>query len=200
MALDPIGAFRRFMGKFAPEIDLDTPFPPVPKVSPDDEDYATALAQSSYSVASPENINFLKAALDGEEWPKGITLRKHGQQLTKDELRALGLRANTILSRECLDILTPSGREDPIHTTQAIVSALLNKRAAKQSLANGSHLFDDGSRIQVYANNTAAGPCPSCLALAEKPVPRSMAPMGPLLDCPHPDQCVLRYRSLLDFE
>lgn len=57
-------------------------------------------------------------------------------------------------------------------------------------------IFGPEVMVQVYANNMLAGPCDSCIALAKRPVPISLAPSGPLPDCPHPDQCALWWRSI----
>jgi len=58
----------------------------------------------------------------------------------------------------------------------------------------------DDAKVLVYANNMAAGPCPACLNLAKNPILLFKAPSGPLPSCPHPDQCVLHWRVVSEFE
>lgn len=176
-------------------------FPPDPKPFADscarpspnsDLDYEIALTQSGFGSASPDSVQFLKAALDGIEWPKGSDLRRYSTQLSRDEVVALGYRSNVVLSGDFLAILTEAGRADPVHAAQAIVSALLSRRAVRRSIerAKAAGL----SHCKVIPNNMAAGPCTACLELSKRVIPLDDAPLGPLPECPHPDQCVLRFR------
>lgn len=67
--------------------------------------------------------------------------------------------------------------------------------AHERRVARTREAMGDEAMIQVVANTMAAGPCEACQRLAAKPVPLSMAPSGPLPECPHPDQCVLHWRT-----
>ena len=164
------------------------------------EDYRHALTHLGLSEGSDADIAFLRGALSGVEWPKGITIRKHGTPLTKDELKSLGYRSNLILSRECLAVLSEQGRRDPVESTQFIVSAVESRVAFLRQMANTLSAVGSDTMIQVYANTMAAGPCAACTAIAAKPVPLTMAPSGPLPECPHPDQCQLFWRTHLTFD
>lgn len=77
-----------------------------------------------------------------------------------------------------------------------------NKRrsTAQRQIDRIRNVFGDGARIQVHPNNMAAGPCRGCIELSREPIPLSRAPLGPLPECPHPDQCVLLFRSVMDWE
>jgi len=151
-----------------------------------DDDYRNALTQDGLSYGRDEDIAFMKAALDGVEWPKGITLRKHGEPIGKDDLRVLGYRANLILSRECLAILTAKGRKYPLDAAQFIVSALEGTKANKCRLFRTRQAMGANAMIQVIANNMAAGPCAACLAFATRSAPLSMEQLGPLPENPAP--------------
>lgn len=158
-----------------------------------DEDIRIALTQGGHAYGAPEHIAFVKSALREEEWPRGITLRKLGRQLSKDELRALGYRPNLQITAGCLALLTEKGRASPAEAAQFIVSAVIMRRASRRDIAQAKRA---GIRsVRVFANNMASGPCPACKALSRTVVKIDDAPCGPLSDCPHPDQCVLHWQS-----
>jgi hypothetical protein len=75
------------------------------------------------------------------------------------------------------------------------------KRA--QSLAQmkrtEAHVGADLARFRPLANNMAAGPCAACLAIEEHAYRADEAPLMPLPECPHPDQCVGCYRLEVEF-
>lgn len=56
----------------------------------------------------------------------------------------------------------------------------------------------DLARFRPSSNNMAAGPCSACLEIAKCIYPASEAPLMPLDECPHPDQCIGNYRLELD--
>lgn len=49
-------------------------------------------------------------------------------------------------------------------------------------------------RFRPVANAMAAGSCPACRAIATKTYRAREAPLMPLPECPHPDQCSGHYR------
>lgn len=158
-----------------------------------DEDIRIALTQSGYAYGATEHITFVKSALRDEEWPRGITLRRLGRQLSKEELRSLGYRPNLQITAECLALLTDKGRANPTESTQFIVSAANMRRSSRRDIAQAKRV---GIRsVKVFPNNMASGPCPACRALSRTVVKIDDAPCGPLSDCPHPDQCVLHWQS-----
>lgn len=50
---------------------------------------------------------------------------------------------------------------------------------------------------EFFASNMAAGPCPRAAALHGRRMPASEAPVPPLPECTHPDQCGGMYLSRL---
>lgn len=46
------------------------------------------------------------------------------------------------------------------------------------------------ARFQPNPNNTAAGPCEGCIRISKRSYKAKDAPLMPLDECPHPDQCV----------
>lgn len=54
--------------------------------------------------------------------------------------------------------------------------------------------------FRPYANNMAAGPCAGCLEIAKNLYRADDAPLMPLPDCPHPDQCVGLYQLQIDYD
>ena len=161
-----------------------------------DDDYRRALTAVGLAKGTDVSVAFLKAALKGVDWPKGIALRKFGDQISREELKDLGYRPNLILTHQCWEILTDEGRKDPVHSTQAIVSEIEARSAHLRKMGNARLAVGNDAMIQVYANNMASGPCSACTALAANPVPLSLAPSGPLPSCPHPDQCALHWRTI----
>ncbi|WP_155738158.1 hypothetical protein [Sphingobium yanoikuyae] len=161
-----------------------------------DTDYLEIISSLGLAHPTQASIDFLKAGLLGVDWPKGITLRRHGSQIPKEELKALGYRANLVLSRECWAILSDKGRGDPVESTQFIVSAIESRVAFHRRMGSVSAAMGDDAMVQVIPNNTASGSCAACVALASEPIPLAQAPSGPLPSCPHPDQCVLHWRTI----
>lgn len=157
-----------------------------------------ASCQNSTGGRLAVNVRFLafvKAAIGGTAFPKGIDLRRHGTQLNKATLKRMKVRPTAMLTAEYLAILTPAGLAAPIEAARFLVSAYQGRIAATNALGRAEHA--DVEFVEVIPNNMAAGPCAACLKMAEKPVPIAEAPAGPLPNCPHPTQCVIRTRSLL---
>lgn len=158
----------------------------------------TALTRSGWSRGTDSDVDFFLAAVGNDSFAKPIDLRRHGMLMAADELRQLGLRANTVISREFMAILTEKGRAEPIEAAHCILRMFTELRAGVRR--RESQTSAGISMVQVIPNPMAAGPCAACLALARAPIPVSSAPDGPLPDCPHPDQCSLRTRSVLLFD
>lgn len=170
------------------------PYEPVTAVPEDD--LRQALMQTGLCRGRDEDITFVQAAIGGNLLAKGIDLRRHGTQIDKPTLKALGVRPSVMLTAEYLAILTRVGLEDPIEAAQSLTSAYLGCIVGTNALGRAEHA--GVSMVAVIPNNMAAGPCAACLKMAEKPVPIAMAPTGPLPECPHPTQCVIRCKSIFD--
>lgn len=175
------------------------PAPPVHRARrASDLDYMLGLRLHGMSDGEPDHVAFVHAAIDHIDWPKPIDLRRHGEQLSPDALREMGLRANSVLTHEFLAILNEQGRADPIQAANLIYRGVFGLAAHGERMARTVAAIGDAAMVQVIANNMAAGPCPACIKLARRPIPLSQAPSGPLPDCPHPTQCVLHWSVIYD--
>lgn len=152
------------------------------------------------SEGAPSHVAFVKAAIHHLDWPKPIDLRRHGKRLGADELRKMGLRANTVITREFLDILTDEGREDPVEAAHAIYRGIFGSTANSGQLARTAAAMGSNAKVKVTPNTMAAGPCPACIALSKKLIPIERAPAGPLPGCPHPSQCKLHWQAVVEFD
>lgn len=188
--------FNLFTGREAPDAPPPwAPYEPVTVVP--DEEVRAALVQTGLCRGRDEDVAFVKAAIGGTTFAKGIDLRCHGTQVDKPTLKAMKVRPTAMLTAEYLAILTPAGLADPIEAAQFLTSAYLSQVAGTNALGRAEHAGFEF--VEVIPNNTAAGPCPACLKMAEKPVPVAEAPTGPLSECPHSTQCVIRTRPVFSF-
>lgn len=185
--------FNLFTGREAPDAPPPwAPYEPVTVVP--DEEVCAALAQTGLCHGRDEDVAFVKAAIAGIAFAKGIDLRRYGTQLDKPTLQAMKVRPTAMLTAEYLAILTPAGLADPIEAAQFLTSAYLSQIAGTIALGRAEHAGVEF--VEVIPNNMAAGPCAACLKMAEKPVPIAEAPTGPLPECPHPTQCAIITRSV----
>ena len=188
--------FNLFTGREVP--DKPPPWAPYEPVTvlPDDE-VRTALVQTGLCHGRDADVAFVKAAIGGTAFAKGIDLRRHGTQIDKPTLKAMKVRPTAMLTAEYLAILTPAGLADQIEAAQFLTSAYQSRIAGTNALGRAEHAGLEF--VEVIPNNMAAGPCTACLKMAETPVPVAEAPTGPLPECPHPTQCVIYTRPILTF-
>lgn len=73
------------------------------------------------------------------------------------------------------------------------------RAAALKRMKDAEAALGDDALFRPIANNMAAGPCAACLAIEDKTYRASDAPLMPLDDCPHPDQCTGHYKLELAF-
>jgi hypothetical protein len=185
---------HRPLGKPVP--DAFVPYQPVSKLT--DDDARTALTQAGLSHGRDADIAFVRRAIGGNSFAKGIDLRRCGEPAPIETLRELKVRANAVLTVEYLAILTAKGLADPIETAQFLVSAYQSRLAGTNAIGRAAHTGI--KRVAVIPNTMAAGPCAACMMLSRHPIPAADAPTGPLPECPHPTQCQLRTRAVLEFE
>jgi len=175
-------------------LDTFTSFQRVSRLN--DHDVRTSLTQAGLSNGTDADIAFVRRAIGDNPFAKGIDLRRCGEPAPIKKLRDLKVRANAVLTVDYLAILTAKGLADPIETAQFLVSAYQSRLAGTNAIGRAAHAGIE--RVEVIPNNMAAGPCTACLKLARHPIPASAAPTGPLLGCPHPTQCRLWTRAVLD--
>ena len=118
-------------------------------------------AISSLGYIKPEYDTALAIMLESNEGqhPKAIALayRKIGEQISRDEKRALGLRSNVLFSREALDSLTAAGllKLRDAHVTTLLCASLSFFR---------SRMIDDcrKANINQFKIIAAFKDCPGC--------------------------------------
>ncbi|CAH0496091.1 hypothetical protein [Novosphingobium sp. CECT 9465] len=168
------------------------------KTSPGrDEVIAYAVNLSGLVIDQPEAIAFYQATFKDHP-TRFVTyddLRKQGDLLDKDALKALGLRANVKLSAQFIATLNESGCADPLSAASVIGGAISTALCTCRDLCNMEAAGIDLAKF--HASNMAAGPCSAAAKLDGLSVPVADAPMLPFETCPHPDQCACRYQAWL---
>lgn len=167
-------------------------------VSLPDDEAKIALTEGGLSHGRKQDIAFVRSVMESVEFAKGIDLRKKGHPINTQRKAELGLRANAIVSEDYLNILTAKGMADPIESAQFIASAYSGRLASLNNIGRMRHAGI--KKIRVVPNNMAAGPCTHCLSAAERDLPIDEAPIGRFDGCPHPTQCIIWIRSIVDIE
>lgn len=162
-----------------------------------DEAIAHAIKLSGLVNDQPETIAFYRAIFADHPSPF-VTyndLRKRGDLLDKESLKALGLRANVKLSAQFLATLNVRGRADPIGAASVIGLAISTALCTLRDLADMEAAGID--RAKLLGSNMAAGPCDSAAKLDGQTILIGNCPMLPLSGCSHPGQCGCLYQSRL---
>ncbi len=166
-----------------------------------DDAIAYAVSLSGLVNEQPGTLAFYRATF-ADHPSRFVTyddLRKQGDLLDQESLKALGLRANVKLSRQFLATLNDRGCADPIGAACVIGLAISVALCTLHDLANMGAAGINGAKFR--ASNMAAGPCTAAAKLDGQTIPISDAPMLPFDKCPHPHQCGCNYQarlSLLD--
>lgn len=114
-------------------------------------------------------------------------IRSQGEPLSKDEVRALGARANTKLGHEFVAALTPSGRKDVINTAHQLM--YLNYSLPETKRQTAEILRSDLCEYVELLCDNSSFTCRMAKRLAKTPIPRHGAPMLPLDGCNKECQC-----------
>lgn len=118
-------------------------------------------------------------------------LRKIGELLSRDELKALGMRANTKLSKQFLATLNDVGISHPMHSAQVIGSAISTALCTQRDL---KQITKGGFRsAKFHASKMAAGPCELAADFDGSIFIVSDAPILPLKGCTELGQCGCMY-------
>jgi len=120
-------------------------------------------------------------------------LRKQGDLLDRESLKALGLRANVKLSAQFLATLNELGRADPLGAASVIGLAVSTALCTLRDLAKMQAAGMDSAKL--LASNMAAGPCDSAAKLDGQIMPIGDCPILPLRGCSHPGQCACLYQA-----
>lgn len=112
-------------------------------------------------------------------------IRREGEQLTKDEKKALGLDPYTHLSQKVFDCLTEKGLRDPLEnfrTTCSRITKNLFREAERRKLARmANKKFKVFKHVQFRTGPRE--PCAAARKLADRIFPIGQQPDLPLKDC-----------------
>ena len=154
-------------------------------------------AIQSLGYIKPEAASKLvKLIQDNEsQHPKQISTsyRKEGEQLSGDEKKRLGIRANAMMSKQALDDLTEKGRAVPLAAHE---QTILRASLAWSRSQNLESLGKAGVRM-CEAIAPFADQCPGCKHLDGKILPiGDIDPLGPQ-DC-FREACAIAFAAKLD--
>lgn len=142
------------------------------------------------------DIDFYLAAYHRDQF-RGDAMRKIGTAMTLDRKRELGLNSRAIFTEEFWETLSEQGRADPIATAW-MLSAPANTRIGNRDHLHQLHALD--MNAVLMASPMAAGPCEWAKAVNEQAFDPAEAPLPPVIQCPHPEQCACTYRGRLDLD
>ncbi|WP_292038620.1 MULTISPECIES: hypothetical protein [unclassified Brevundimonas] len=119
--------------------------------------------------------------------------RSKGRLLDKAELRAVGLRANTIMSHEAMATLTDKGREKPI----AALDGIFLDAAFNFIRQRGVERFQEAG-YDTFKVDAVAPDCPACKRLHGLEVNGAYIQHLPPKDCSR-DGCMAMLAGHIDF-
>jgi hypothetical protein len=119
------------------------------------------------------------------EHPRAIATayRKDGDQLSRDEKKALGIRANAFMSRRAFEELSEKGRANPLaaHET-TLLRAMFAENRFNRLTSHG--LPDDLARyVEGFKYDTLTRDCPFCSRVDGTVVPADEVAILPAADC-----------------
>lgn len=151
-----------------------------------------ALRISGVSHGQQCDAQFVLNAIGHLPWFNGLDIRRYGDKLPKERLREIGVRANSIVTQQYMDILNEQGVKDPVGAAESIAYVV---RVGLDWLATIRPWEDHepDRMMSIRPSEMAVGPCPAAIEAAEEPIPRKSAKPLPLEACIHPAQCGCRY-------
>ncbi|QWC57478.1 hypothetical protein F7D01_10635 [Erythrobacter sp. 3-20A1M] len=187
---------KMVVGQGAAQSDKATSADDALKARPNkDEAIAYALKLSGLVNEQPGTLAFYRATF-ADHPSRFVTyddLRKQGDLLDRDSLKALGLRANVKLSAQFLATLNELGRADPLGAASVIGLAVSTALCTLRDLVKMQSAGMDSAKL--LASNMAAGPCDSAAKLDGQVMPIGDCPILPLRGCSHPGQCACLYQA-----
>ena len=160
-----------------------------------DEAIAYALSLSGLVNEQPSTLAFYQNTFSDHP-SRFVTyndLRKQGDLLHGESLKALGLRANVKLSAQFLSTLNEQGRADPLSAAVVIGRAVSTALCTLRDIAKLEAAGMDS--VKLLASNMAAGPCDPAAKLDGQSMPIGDCPILPLRRCSHPGQCACLYQA-----
>jgi hypothetical protein len=131
---------------------------PLPVDLPPD-DFASVATESRWFVdplprwLKQAAEQHLSATAGGGQPQKITTIRGTGEELSNDEKRALGVRANAKLGRDYVDALSEVGKsENPLGALETCIHRARGRRARKRDLKQAAE-WGAGAKLEVLAAN-----------------------------------------------
>jgi len=121
-------------------------------------------------------------------------LRKEGTPLDRDELKALGLRANVRATREFVGLLLPAALLDPLESAH-IIAATVMKAAVQFRYFSRAAKLGIPERVEFLASTMAAGPCADAAACDGRRFDVQSFPDLPFRTCDRLGQCGCMWQS-----
>lgn len=133
--------------------------------------------------------------LCGGHHPRQVatTYRKMGDQISKEEKRALGMRANAFMSRDMLDALTDRGRANAVEALTSTLTRAFFTRSRLASLRLGEDIpYSSWHYAAMFSG------CEGCQRLNKVLAVREPNSALPPVDC-FRDGCAIMIRLDIDF-
>ncbi len=121
-------------------------------------------------------------------------IRKRGMPLSSDERKAIGRRGKSIVTAEFVDTLNDAGLQNPLLSAEMIARPASYRCHSAKDLAR---LAAHDVRANLMPSESLAGPCDAARLAAGRDFDPDKAPLLPLPQCTHPDQCCCIYRASL---
>ncbi|WP_395642772.1 hypothetical protein [Rudaea sp.] len=158
-----------------------------------------AVLTLGYLIPSAEASIVALLQVAPVEHPRAVCTRyrKTGEQLSRDEKRALGLRSNAFLSRQAFNELTPRGRSVPLQAHEVTLLRAEFTRGRRRVIS--TNIPADVRGFEYFKHDPSNGKCPACQRLkAMGRVQASQVQIMPPVDCAM-DACNLCVSFRVDF-
>lgn len=172
-------------------------------MSDDIKRQAIKEAISALGLIRPESEDRMLALLRDrmDIHPRQISTgyRKEGEQLSKEEKKALGLRSNAFLSRQAFEDLTEDGRDEPLTSHETVLlraTFTVNRCRTLESLKTSE--LSDMKAFQGIKYDVMEMSCPVCGPLDGKVIRIEEAAIFPIEGCTC-DTANFGYRPHMDW-
>lgn len=164
---------------------------PRPRHPDDAQIIREAVLRSGLTKGRDCDLQFYLASV-GDTGLSGDDLRKRGTKMTTDEKAAAGIGFRGIVTHEFVDTLSDKGMFDTADAARIIATIANHSCSTERDLRNAESV---GLLVEFTPSNMADGPCEACLPLSSRRMLPAAAPLLPLPECAHPDQCGCMYRT-----
>lgn len=127
-----------------------------------------------FKYVRPDAITYLREFLfetfSEDNWSvvNGLSLRKTGTQLTKEEKKQAGLKSNSFFPKEAYEILTDKGRAEPAKAIDITIDRASNSISVAYAVKNKINEAKNKGLNVVHFTHTIFSSCPTCKALDDQ--------------------------------